>query len=513
MAIYHCSVKTISRGKGQAVLASLAYRVGQNLTCERYGKTFKYENRQNSIEHVDLFLPKSTTDLSFYNHENLWNKVEARETKSNSQLAREIVVAIPAELNEIERIQLVQKQCLWLVDKYNVAVSVALHKPNDFKQKNYHAHIMFTTRELKDNEFGDKIIFKKEQIKELRKVWEALANKALEEYDTKIDCRSHNDAQNPKIPTRHEGYFLKKFSEEQREEFDIVQHNKRARQQHKQLEKIENELEQVHKVGNKNIVKTKAFDEQIAISEKLIHELQLKKSELEEQKKRQIELESIETRRTAPANTPPLVQPEMKWNSVANVDRLEQITQFNADLLPIFQSIRDFASYDVTQNLKSKVIKYGVPAFEQDHRFSIPVYDVAKASKFAITADFLKNYTNYCGSVLNAVTAHYDVKESVFNAAFSLQISKHDLRWLKEQHQLSESRLNDILEPISAFSLQSGNEVFKTQLVQIKQSQLFFNQAFKIAEKHTHSIENSIEIKQQKEIVIERGLRYSFHLE
>ena len=285
-----------------------------------------------------------------------------------------------------------KNQCHWLVEKYGVAVSVALHKPNDIAEKNYHAHIMFTTRSIENNEFGDKIVFKKEQVKELRKTWEVLANKALEQYDTKIDCRSHNEAQNPKIPTKHEGYFLKSLSEEQREEFDIVQHNKRARQQHKQLEQIEKGLKQVHKIGNENIVKTKTFDEQIAISEKLIQELQLKKSELEEQKKQQIELKAAETRRAVPlaAPTAPLAH---HWGSVADVDRLEEITRFNPDLLPSLQAIRNFASYDVTQHLKSKIVKFGVPSNPQDNRFNIPVYDVARAPSFAITADFLKNYT------------------------------------------------------------------------------------------------------------------------
>jgi hypothetical protein len=500
MAIYHCSIKTISRGKGQAVLASLAYRIGRNLTCERYGKTFKYQNRQNSIEHVDLFLPKYTTDLTFYNHENLWNKVEARETKSNSQLAREIVVAIPAELSEIERIQLVQKQCQWLVDKYNVAVSVALHKPNDIAEKNYHAHIMFTTRELKNNEFGEKIEFKKEQVKELRKVWEVLANKALEQYDTKIDCRSHNEAQNPKIPTRHEGYFLKNLSEEQRAEYDIVQYNKQARLQHRQLEQIEIGLNKVQKIGNENIVKTKTFDEHIAISEKLIHELQVKKSELEEQKKRQIELEA---RRAEPplAAIAPQIQKTV-WNSITDVDRLEDITRFNPDLLPILQTIRDFASYDVTQHLKSKTVTYGIPAFEQDHRFSIPVYDVAGSPQFAITDDFLKNYMKYCESVLNAVTAHYSAKETDFNESFSLNTPKNALPWLIEQNTLSDSRMNEILEPISAFSLRQKNEVFSAQLEQIEKQQSHIAKAFELAEAYVPS--NEIDVQQVNTAVTSR---------
>uniref|UniRef100_UPI0015D2BAE0 hypothetical protein n=1 Tax=Acinetobacter sp. YH12129 TaxID=2601114 RepID=UPI0015D2BAE0 len=172
------------------------------------------------------------------------------------------------------------------------------------------------------------------------------------------------------------------------------------------------------------------------------------------------------------------------WGAVADIDRLEEITRFNPDLLPTLQAISDFASYDVTQHLKSKTVKYGVPTSSQDNRFNIPVYDVARAPSFAITDDFLKNYTKYCENVLNAVTAHYSAKETDFNESFSLNTPKHALPWLIEQNTLSDSRMNEILEPISAFSLRQKNEVFSAQLEQIEKQQSHIAKAFEQAQAH-----------------------------
>lgn len=499
MAIYHCSVKTISRGKGQAVLASLAYRIGQNLTCQRYGKTFKYENRQGSIEHVDLFVPKDTSDLALYNHENLWNRVEQRETKSNSQLAREIVVAIPHELSEIERIQLVQKQCRWLVAKFGVAVSVAVHKPNDTKNLNYHAHIMFTTRKLENNEFTDKIEFKKAQVKELRQVWEKLANHSLGKYGTSIDCRSHNDAQNPKIPTRHEGYYLKNLSDAEREKYDIVQHNKRAKEQHEQIDQIESDLKEVQGRGRANQEKIKTLQEQIAVSENLIQDLRTQISDLEKLRQQQIEIEIQSLfQNDAIAAEVPAPRPQKKvWGDVADVEKLDEITRFNERLLPKFKAISDFAVYPLNTKLKSKIVEYGIPTSPQDNRFRVSVYDVANASKHVVSDSFRQDYTNYCANVLDAVLQHYSEKETAFDEAFSLNTPKYDLIWLKEQNDLSDSRLNEILEPIVAFSLKSENEVFQTQLEQIKTKQSVIEKAFELAQLHV--IESKIQqpIEQQ----------------
>ena len=39
MAIYHCSIKIISRGKGKSAVAAAAYRAGEKLTNDFDGET------------------------------------------------------------------------------------------------------------------------------------------------------------------------------------------------------------------------------------------------------------------------------------------------------------------------------------------------------------------------------------------------------------------------------------------------------------------------------------------
>ena len=45
MAIYHFSVKTISRGAGRSAVAAAAYRSGEKLTCHYYGKEQDYTKK------------------------------------------------------------------------------------------------------------------------------------------------------------------------------------------------------------------------------------------------------------------------------------------------------------------------------------------------------------------------------------------------------------------------------------------------------------------------------------
>ena len=55
MALYHFSVKMISRGRGQSGVAALAYRAGVKLADQRIGKSFDYQNK--AVQHVEMLLP------------------------------------------------------------------------------------------------------------------------------------------------------------------------------------------------------------------------------------------------------------------------------------------------------------------------------------------------------------------------------------------------------------------------------------------------------------------------
>ncbi|MBX8814686.1 MobA/MobL family protein, partial [Ochrobactrum sp. MR34] len=53
MAIYHFSMKPVSRAGGRSAVASMAYRAGEKLTNERDGITHDYTAKQG-VEHAEI---------------------------------------------------------------------------------------------------------------------------------------------------------------------------------------------------------------------------------------------------------------------------------------------------------------------------------------------------------------------------------------------------------------------------------------------------------------------------
>lgn len=215
MAIYHCSLRVFSRINGHSAVAAAAYRAGAVLHDERRGFTHRYHNRKGVVASFILTpqqAPETTRDRLL-----LWNAVEAAETRKNSRVAREIILALPHELPAPAREALARDMSLWLVERYNVAVDTSLHSPvagDGHDPRNHHAHLLFTTREITKDGLGKKtrILDDKQQgpqeIELIRLIWETLANDALEQAgfpDAKIDRRTLDDQGIDRIPQIHIG--------------------------------------------------------------------------------------------------------------------------------------------------------------------------------------------------------------------------------------------------------------------------------------------------------------------
>lgn len=154
MALASVSCKTVSRGAGRSATAAAAYRTGERITDMRTGEVHDYR-RRSGVDHVSMHLPMGAPTMTTGQ---LWNKVEASETRKNSTVARELVVALPHELNLEQRRELAERIADQLVERYHVAVQVAVHLPDsEGDQRNHHAHIMFSTRQMDANgNFGGK---------------------------------------------------------------------------------------------------------------------------------------------------------------------------------------------------------------------------------------------------------------------------------------------------------------------------------------------------------------------
>ena len=233
MAIYHCSIKVISRGKGKSAVAAAAYRAGEKIKNEFDGETHDY-TRKGGVVHTEILLPDHAP-AEYADRATLWNAVEKIEKAKNAQLAREIELALPRELTREQGISLVREYVKRHFVAAGMCADVCLH---DTGGGNPHAHIMLTMRPFDERDAwgakqkkeyildrdGNKIYDpKKRQYKcksvpatdwneqtkaeEWRAAWAQFCNQALEQngHTERIDHRSYERQGIDQIPTVHLG--------------------------------------------------------------------------------------------------------------------------------------------------------------------------------------------------------------------------------------------------------------------------------------------------------------------
>ncbi|MDN3454391.1 MobQ family relaxase [Psychrobacter sp. APC 3350] len=205
MAIYHLSVKTFSRSNGRSATAAVAYRAGAKIRCDHERRDHDYSKKRDVI-HSEIFLPPNAPSWAT-DRQQLWNEVERAEKRKNSTVAREFEVALPNELNEEQRIALVQDFAKQIVARHGCAVDAHLHDDKgSYKSKeNQHAHIMLTTRRLEPEGFTKKTREldekKSGEVVYWREQWAKTANEHLREYGIEIDHRSLKDQGLEREPT------------------------------------------------------------------------------------------------------------------------------------------------------------------------------------------------------------------------------------------------------------------------------------------------------------------------
>jgi len=160
--------------------------------------------RKSGIIHRAIFLPRQTKYKSL---EELLADGERKERQSNSRVGRELLVAIPHELPQEQQIDLAKEFALEVQKRYGCAVIMSLHQADrNGDQRNVHAHIVMTTREIgEDGYLGAKIhqMDKRGEIDELKKLWEQTANKYLSPEGKHIKFESNLDK--GKYPSLHLG--------------------------------------------------------------------------------------------------------------------------------------------------------------------------------------------------------------------------------------------------------------------------------------------------------------------
>lgn len=287
MAIYHCSIKIISRGKGRSAVACAAYRSGTKLTDLATGKIFDYSNKPGVV-FSEVLLPENAPAAFAVDRNILWDAVERKETRSDARLAREVEVALPREFTRQEQIDTVREYIIKNFVREGMCADWALH---DKRDGNPHAHIMLTTRAftrngkwaeksrtiykldpngqkvpLIDPETGEQKVrvrkgkgveklWQTEKVpandwndrskaEEWRAAWATECNRRLDRQH-QIDHRSYARQAVEQEPTIHEGYAARKMESEGRvsDRCEINRETKALNEQHtRSLEVANGEL-------------------------------------------------------------------------------------------------------------------------------------------------------------------------------------------------------------------------------------------------------------------------------
>lgn len=155
VAIYHLSVKTISRSAGRSATAAAAYRSGVEIADQLTGEVHDY-TRKRGIAHTELVLPAGAPEWTA-DRAAVWNAAEQAETRKNSTVAREFEIALPAELSPAERQRVAVDFAREIVERHGCIADVSIHEPGrEGDNRNHHAHILCSTRRLTPEGFGEK---------------------------------------------------------------------------------------------------------------------------------------------------------------------------------------------------------------------------------------------------------------------------------------------------------------------------------------------------------------------
>jgi hypothetical protein len=203
--------------------------------------------------HTEIITPDNVPDWAKNRHQ-LWNAVEAVEKRKDSQLAREIMVALPNELTEAQRLELVRNYITEQFTTKGMIADLAIHAPNrKGDNRNYHAHILLTMRKITAEGFGNKERGwnAKANIYQWREQWQHHTNRMLREagLDCQIDGRSHAKKGLDKEPLLHLGVHATAL-ERKGIQTEIGNENRAIESRNNLREKFRYELYEVNKEIN-----------------------------------------------------------------------------------------------------------------------------------------------------------------------------------------------------------------------------------------------------------------------
>lgn len=184
---------------------------GNEITGERY----HFRQHAGDVRHSEVMLPEGAPE-AYRDSKTLWTEAERAELvkdgsrfRENAQVAKHVIMALPKEVTDAERVELAQRfvQEHWV--SKGVAAQLVIHEADEDTKGNHHAHVIVSTRRLgpegfdkhKARDLNPKFahgrITEQDHWKE---VWRDAQNAFFHEkgYDLRVDA-------NAPVPSKHMG--------------------------------------------------------------------------------------------------------------------------------------------------------------------------------------------------------------------------------------------------------------------------------------------------------------------
>ncbi|WP_342637841.1 AAA family ATPase [Orientia tsutsugamushi] len=154
MAIQFTRIEFLSRSKGGDSCRKAAYNARTIVKNKQTGIKYNFSRKKDNVYHTVLI--PDYVKQEFKNIQTLMNEVERTAKKDNSQLLKDIVIALPdeKELNLEHRIELTHQivdEMEWV--QKGIGVQIDIHKPQT-GDKNWHVHILLTMRRFREDGTG-----------------------------------------------------------------------------------------------------------------------------------------------------------------------------------------------------------------------------------------------------------------------------------------------------------------------------------------------------------------------
>lgn len=215
MTLYSCNISNIKRGEGASSVGKSAYNSRSRLEDIRTGKIYD-NSRKKDLGFSEIIAPECAPNW-VKDRQQLWAENELANKRRDARVAKEILVALPRELDTNEQLHLVRKFVTENLTPLGVVADVNAHEldpsllPSHERDRwNPHCHILISTQHIESGSFGKKItqLNQKDFVLQIRKAWAEATNSALEAagIEKRVDHRSYRVRGINRIPQIHLGH-------------------------------------------------------------------------------------------------------------------------------------------------------------------------------------------------------------------------------------------------------------------------------------------------------------------